>query len=59
MNAGSGPDAPPPYPVAEMLIALEQAGCRLDQMVGLDIKFGMYMMLMMVELTQAAKATVG
>jgi hypothetical protein len=56
MNASGDPNAPPPYPVAELQMALDQAGYHLSQPVGMDFKFGMYMFLMMRELTKAATA---
>jgi hypothetical protein len=56
-NAKYGTDAPPPYPVAEMQLALDQAGYPLSQAVGLDVRFGIFMMLTMRELTKAAEAT--
>jgi hypothetical protein len=56
MNMSGDPNAPPPYPVAELQVALDQAGCHLAQFVGLDVRFGMYMFLVMCELTKAAEA---
>jgi hypothetical protein len=56
MNMTGDPNAPPPYPVAELQIALDQAGYHLEQLVGLDVKFGIYFYLTMCELTKAAQA---
>jgi hypothetical protein len=52
MNMNYGPDAPPPYPPAELHIALDQAGYPLDKKAGVNVKFGMCMLLMMVELSK-------
>jgi hypothetical protein len=49
------PGAPPPYPVAEMLMAPNLAGYPIDPMVGSDMKFGIYVLLMMQQLADAAE----
>jgi hypothetical protein len=54
MNAAAGPDAPPPFPVAEMLISLNQAGYPLNSMNATNLHFGMQMFLTMVNLSRAA-----
>ena len=59
MNTRTGPDAPPPYPLAEMLIGLDQAGHALPmaEMVKLtDVMFGMHMFAVMLNLTQASRS---
>jgi hypothetical protein len=56
MKLSGGQDAPPPYPVAELMIALDQAGYHLDQPVGQDIGFGIYMFVTMRELSRATEA---
>jgi hypothetical protein len=58
MNMSGDPNAPPPYPIAELQMALDQAGYHLAQPVGLDVKFGMHMLLVMCQLTNAAEAAV-
>jgi hypothetical protein len=59
MKTGHGPDAPPPYPLAEMLMALDQAGHALPmaEMVKLtDVRFGIHMLGVMLNLTQASRS---
>jgi hypothetical protein len=56
MNMCYGPDAPPPYPVAEMILALNQAGYPLPMVELTDIKFGMHMLGMMLNLTRASRS---
>jgi hypothetical protein len=51
-----GADAPPPYPVAQMLLAPNQAGYPLDLMMGTDLNFGFYVLLMIQQLADAAKS---
>ncbi len=47
MTVGAEPGAPPPYPLAEMLMAAEQAGYPLD-LTGFDfdVRFGIYVLIM-------------
>jgi hypothetical protein len=59
MNTRYGPDAPPPYPLAEMLIALDQAGHSLpmaEKVKLTDVRFGMHMFGVMMNLTQASRS---
>lgn len=49
------PGAPPPYPVAEMLMAPNLAGYPIDPIVGSNMKFGIYVLLLMQQLTDAAE----
>jgi hypothetical protein len=61
MNTRYGPDAPPPYPLAEMLIALDQAGHSLpmaEKVKLTDVRFGIHMLGVMLNLTQASRSAV-
>jgi hypothetical protein len=54
----TAPDAPPPWPIAQMLMAPILAGYPLDPMIGADLDFGMWVALMMVETTKTAAFSV-
>jgi hypothetical protein len=56
MNIGSGPNAPPPFPIAEMQVVLEQAGYPLTQIMATELEFGIYMAIMMTELKKTAQS---
>ncbi|SRR6266478_7834784 len=59
MNTRYGPDAPPPYPIAEMLIGLDQAGYSLpmaEKVKLSDVRFGLHMFGVMVNLTRASRS---
>ena len=49
------PNAPPPYPIAQMLMAATQAGYPINMSVGIDIRFGIHMLVMMKHLSETAQ----
>jgi hypothetical protein len=53
------PGGPPPYPVADMLIAAKLAGYEIEAKTQefFDLRFGIYVALMMAKLTETTHVT--